>query len=163
MSKSAPPQAAAVGQELDAYCPKCRLNLDVVVSAVVDGEIKQVQCRTCLNFVDYRPPEDLGAKRQQMLKRLMRLQTEKTKGTAVKAPADPASPELARWKELTDPVDSRSARPYDRLRVYQPGQFVLHKKHGIGHVESADPDEMEMIVLFKEGLVPLPFNEPLDE
>lgn len=158
------PKTPTVGQEIDAYCPRCRLNLDVVVSAVVDGAIKQVQCRTCLNFVEYKPPEDLDARKGQMLKRLMKMQEKKGKGApAAAAPAPAASVEQERWRELTDQVDSRSARPYDRLRVYKPGDFVLHKKHGIGHVESADADAMEMIVLFKEGLVSLPFNEPLDE
>lgn len=152
-----------VGTEIDAYCPKCRLNLDVVISAVHNGEIKQVQCRTCLNFVEYKPPADPQVKKDVLVKRLMKLQDGKRKGQAAKIPAAPLPVARARWEELTDQVDSRSARPYDRLRRYEPGQLVLHKKHGIGHVESADEEAMQMVVLFREGLVTLPFNEPLDD
>jgi hypothetical protein len=160
----AQPKEPFVGQDIDAYCPRCKLNLDVVVSAVHMGEIKQVQCRTCGNFVEYKPPADMQAKKDQMLKRLMKMQQTKNKGKPVAAAPKPAaSPERARWEELTDQVDSRSARPYDKHRLYQAGQFVVHKKLGIGHVESSDPEEMEMIVLFKDGLETLPMNEPVDD
>ena len=158
MSSSPTP---TVGAQIDAYCPKCRLNLDVMISAVHEGEIKQVQCRTCLNFVDYKPPVDPQLKKDKLIKKLQKMQTSKRSGPAAAKPANPVA--RSRWDELTDQIDSRSARPYDRLRRYEPGQFVLHKKHGIGHVESAIEDEMEMVVLFREGMVTLPFNEPLDE
>ena len=157
------PTTPFVGQEIDGWCPRCRLNLDVVVSAIHEGEIKQVQCRTCLSFSPYKPPVDMDAKKGVMLKRLMKLQEKKRKGEAVAAPKPPDSPEVARWHKLTDDISSTAARPYDRHRTYSADGFVLHKKHGIGHVETASVDDMEMVVLFKEGLVTLPMAEPIDD
>ena len=161
----------SLGDEIEIYCPSCRLNLDGNVAAVYEGEIKQAQCRTCGNFVKYRPPADMQKKRERQIKELMRIQAKK------KGRKDPDAEEeidgaeegadtsesitLERWKKLTDDVDSRYARPYDRHRTYSEGVILLHKAHGMGHIESVS--ETQMIVLFKEGLVKLPHSEMRDE
>ena len=69
--------------------------------------------------------------------------------------------EKARWKELTDPVMSWQAKPYDRHRTYQAGAFILHKQEGMGYVESSD--DGELIALFKGGLVSLPHGQEREE
>ena len=56
-----------------------------------------------------------------------------------------------------------SARPWDRHRTYAAGGFILHKQHGMGHVETSSPDDEAMIVLFRTGLVELSQNELRDE
>jgi len=43
-----------VGDLIDDYCPHCRLLLSHDVAAVVEGEVKKVRCRTCLNEHPYR-------------------------------------------------------------------------------------------------------------
>ena len=152
-----------LGDIVEGYCSSCKLNLDVSVAAVVEEVVKQVQCRTCGNFVNYKPPVDLVKKKAQAMKRLMRMQEKKRKEaakTGAEASAPPAV-EVQRWKELTDPVMSWHAKPYDKHRQFKAEQFILHKKEGMGHVESAE--ENEIIVLFKGGLVSLPHNEPRDE
>jgi hypothetical protein len=154
----------ALGDIIEVYCPRCRLNLDANVAAVHLGEIKKVECRTCGNFVDYKPPVDMEAKKSEALKKLLRLQEKKHKAEAKAGTApQPTTAERARWDALTKDIDSRSARVYDRLRAYKPGAFILHKQHGMGHVESADDDEGTMIVLFQGGLVSLEHNQTPDE
>ena len=152
-----------LGEIVEGYCSSCKLNLDVSIAAVVDGVPKQVQCRTCGNFVAYKPPVDLVKKKAQAMKRLMRMQEKKRKEAAKsgESSSPPPAVEIQRWKELTDPIMSWHAKPYDRHRTFQPGQFILHKKEGMGHVESAEDDEI--IVLFKGGLSTLPHSEPRDE
>ena len=142
-----------LGDIVDGYCSSCKLNLDVSVAAVVDGEAKQVQCRTCGNFVSYKPPVDMQKKKEAALKKLMRMQA-KTRGKSGEVKAiDPGtlSIQTERWKTLTDKVMSWQAKPYDAHRTYAQGNFILHKPGGMGHVESAD--EKELIVLFKSGLM----------
>jgi hypothetical protein len=43
-----------VGDLIDDYCPRCRLLLSHDIAAVVEGEVKKVRCRTCLNEHPYR-------------------------------------------------------------------------------------------------------------
>ena len=100
-----------LGDIVEGYCSSCKLNLDVSVAAVVKEVVKQVQCRTCGNFVNYKPPVDLEKKAQAM-KRLMRMQEKKRK-EAAKTGAEVSAPpavEVQRWKELTDPVMSWHAQ-----------------------------------------------------
>jgi hypothetical protein len=161
----------ALGDEIEIYCLSCRLNLDGNVAAVYEGEIKQAQCRTCGNFVKYRPPADLQKKRERQIKELMRIQAKKKGRTDLIEETTEAGDEgsgektesvaVERWKKLTDDVDSRYARPYDRHRSYSEGVILLHKAHGMGHIESVS--EHQMVVLFKEGLVKLSHSEMRDE
>lgn len=159
-----PPKPAALGDIVEVYCTRCRLNLDANVAAVMDGTILKVHCRTCGNFVPFKPPVDMQKKKDDALKKLLALQEKKRKGTAKVAAVATATPSAHnRWAELTDAVDSRSARPYDRHRSFKVGDFVLHKGKGIGHVESSDPVTGTMVVLFKDGVEQLAQNEPRPE
>jgi hypothetical protein len=159
MSTSANPE---LGDIVEAHCTSCRLNLDCNVAAVDEGQIKQVQCRTCGNFVAYKPPVDMAAKREAQIRQLIKMKGQQRKGASrSSSAASSESVASERWKELTDPVLSWQARPWDRHRGFKVGEFILHKAHGMGHVESVD--EFEVIVLFREGLETVPHNEPRDE
>ena len=151
-----------LGDIVEGWCVPCKLNLDMNVAAVEAGIIKQVQCRTCGDFVAYKPPVDMEKKRAAALKKLMKMQEKKRGGGGGEAAPKPVAPvETQRWKKLTADVDSRYARPYDPHRTFKPESFILHKKHGMGHVESAD--EGEIIVLFRKGLMTLEQDQPKDE
>ena len=152
-----------LGDIIEGWCSSCKLNLDVSIAAVVDDKPKQVQCRTCGNFIAYKPPVDMAKRKAAALKKLMKMQ-EKKKKAAEKSGDTPAinqEVEKARWKELTDPVMSWQAKPYDRHRTYQAGAFILHKQEGMGYVESSD--DGELIALFKGGLVSLPHGQEREE
>ncbi len=66
----------------------------------------------------------------------------------------PESPELvaakARWVELTSKLSSRHGKPYYADRTYTEGDVLLHKRHGMGVVESVVHEEAIM-VLFRDG------------
>ncbi|NUN15882.1 MAG: hypothetical protein HUU55_19835 [Myxococcales bacterium] len=160
-----PPQkTAALGDIVEVYCTRCRLNLDANVAAVLNGDILKVHCRTCGNFVPFKPPVDMQKKKDDALKKLLALQEKKRKGAAKVVTAQPDTPVARnRWADLTEAIDSRSARPYDRHRSFKVGDFVLHKGKGIGYVESCDPGGGTMVVLFKDGLEQLTQNEPRQE
>ena len=156
-----------IGDIVEVYCPRCRLNLDANVAVVHEGTIRQVECRTCRNFVPYRPPMDMERKRERDLRRLMRMQARKRaaeqgerRPAASGASEGGTDPLRARWEDLTDGVDSRFARPYDRHRTYHAGDFLLHKRYGMGHVEQSDPDGGKMVVLFRTGLQELVQAQP---
>lgn len=64
------------------------------------------------------------------------------------------SPEVlaakARWTELTSKLSSRDGKPYYADRTYAEGDVILHKRHGMGVVESVVHEEA-MMVLFRAG------------
>lgn len=169
-----------LGDIIEAYCEKCRLNLDASVAAVVGDEVKQVQCRTCGNFVPYREPVPDSVKKERVFKRVLAMRDRRSqqpttiqrRGQEPVAPDGAASPAVPRidpavrakqnederrWREVTDQVDSRSAVPYTAQRTFREGEFILHKSFGMGHVESVTDDAM--VVLFREGEQTLPINQ----
>ena len=152
-----------LGDIVEAWCPPCKLNLDVSIAAIVDGKPKQVQCRTCHDFIAYKAPVDMAKRKADALKRLMKMQAKKRKEAEKSGEKPTANLEVeqARWKELTDPVMSWQAKPYDKHRTYAAESFILHKQEGMGHVESVT--EEEVIVLFKEGLMSLPHGVEREE
>lgn len=45
------------GQEVDAYCTKCKMDLTHRIVAVVGGRPVKVECRTCYTVHVYRAPK----------------------------------------------------------------------------------------------------------
>ena len=67
-----------LGDIVDAWCSSCKLNLDMSVAAVTEDVIKQVQCRTCGYFVAYKPAVDMEKKRAAALKKLMKMDQDRS-------------------------------------------------------------------------------------
>lgn len=150
-----------IGDIVDIYCTRCRLNLDGSVSALVSGEVVKVTCRTCHNEVKYRPSVDLQQRKQKALERLMRQRSKKFAGLPASEIKGP-NPLRQIWDELTDKVDARSARVYDPTRTYELEEAILHKKHGMGIVHDVFADGT-INVLFRNGFVELTPPEPEDD
>ncbi len=163
-----------LGDVVDAWCPRCRLNLSASVAALhADGRIAKVECRTCHNFHAYRPPKDLEAERRRKLKRLAAQRGGRSRshsgspqtatGGAARAASGGDDVTRQRWDELTADVKPWQARPWRADRAVQVGQFVAHKHHGLGYVEGVSPDGRFAIVLFREGHVRLEMSPPSDD
>lgn len=153
-----------LGDIIEAYCEKCRLNLDVSVAVVTDGEVKQVQCRTCQNFVPYKPVVPDSVKKDRAFKRVLRMRDRKSQArqpvVTKKGEAPPAKTLAARtpgidprWVELTDDMDSTRAVPYRQNRTYSEGDYLLHKAYGMGYVDAVEDGEDGPMakVLFRNG------------
>jgi ribosomal protein L44E len=50
-------RAPRLGDEIDDYCPRCRLLLNHDVTSLYDGKVAKSTCRTCHNTHDYRNAE----------------------------------------------------------------------------------------------------------
>jgi hypothetical protein len=149
------PSEYSIGDILEAYCSRCRLNLDVSIAALMEGVVQKVMCRTCGNEVKYRPPVDMEARQQQKLSRLVRQhgkrRNEQEQPAAETVGADSPRAALRQlWDELTDNVDGRCARVYDPTREYEIEEAVLHKRFGMGIVHQISEDG-SMSVLFRNG------------
>lgn len=165
----------SLGDIVEVHCEKCRVNLDASVAAMEGDEIKQVQCRTCGEFVRYREPVPESVRKDRVIRRVLAMRERKSQRPTRRRASEPAMPEAPaapvvpafdpeerrRWQEVTDGVMSTTATPYVAQRQYHEGDFVLHKAHGMGYVERLEGDE-SMSVLFRNGTVELPINQPRD-
>jgi len=173
-----------LGDIVEAYCPTCRLNLNASVAALLEnGAIGKVQCRTCGNFHAYKPPVPDEVRREQGVKRALNIRkkrgayvpeatykrggkvvktTVRTPDFEVRAPVDPAA--KSEWERLTEGVTSRQATIYRESKGYSVGDYLIHKKHGLGYVKEVREVEGEgwAIVIFRECTDTIPMNRPIE-
>jgi len=162
---SIPDSIPKLGDVIDVYCEQCRLNLDASIAAIEGSEVKQVQCRTCGNFVRFRPPVPDSVRKERAVRRVLAMRERKSpRPAAESAVAKPLAPQpsaSARWAQLTDGVNSTRAVPYVASRRYREGDYILHKGYGMGYVERV-LDEDQVLVLFRTGEQTLSINQPAD-
>jgi hypothetical protein len=172
-----------LGDIVEAYCPRCRLNLDASVAAITGGEIRQVQCRTCGNFHEFKSPVPPETLKERGLKRALNMKKKRTfvpsvtvksggrikelpgrNGDAATAPAAPPKPAGSsdEWHKHTDGVPSHKASLYRPQRRYSTGDYLIHKQHGMGYVkEVSSQDGKEWaVVVFRLLNETLPVNRP---
>ncbi len=127
-----------VGSRIDSYCTKCRLWLEHTIVAMVRGEIKKVECRTCVGTHQYRshPP---GI-------------TEKTsKVTRLSShPVNQKKNVDKDWEEFMAKVAYVSPRPYQMKETYKVGEIVNHTTFGLCMVTSIE-GPYKIKVLFEKG------------
>ena len=61
----------------------------------------------------------------------------------------------ARWQALTDGLRARDGRPWRESSSYEPGEILLHTRHGMGVIERVG-DDGSLDVLFRSGYQRLP-------
>ena len=172
-----------IGDDVGGWCPKCKLNMFMTVSATDGREIFTVTCRTCHNTVKYQKERSKDELKQQAWRKLKRMRSRKIgprrvpevvkkprRGEPPASPESPAEPvttpspgadDRARWRERTRDLGPRDGSPYYADRVYAEGDVLLHKRHGMGIVESIVHDNACM-VLFRTGLQVIEMGRPRD-
>ncbi len=59
-----------IGDIVDGYCPRCRLNTYQIVSATDGREVFSATCRTCRNTFQWRPEMSMDELRENQVKKL---------------------------------------------------------------------------------------------
>ena len=158
--------AHALGEDVEIFCRFCRVNLDAVVSAVVNGEIAKVQCRTCRHFQDYRPPVTESERRRKLLQKVIRMRDKRTSSQVRSSPVDNSLSAEAvvrrMWDEATKDANPLKSKVYDVHRVYGMDDMITHREMGLGVVREVAEDGT-VAVLFKDGYKRLPHGRPRDE
>ncbi|MEW6732960.1 MAG: hypothetical protein AB1489_16665 [Acidobacteriota bacterium] len=96
-----------VGQEIEAYCGKCRMDrTHRVVAQDADGTIRKIICAMCQSYRHYRPPQ------------MGQTTTRRTSVRTASAPEDFGPP----------------SRVYNMRENYQVGEVLSHPQFGIGKV-----------------------------
>jgi len=153
-----------VGDEIDFYCRRCRLNLHGNISSVVGTQVKTVTCRTCRGTVPYSPEKSEQEMRAGMLRKAFAIRDRRGQALAADAASrtEPITggPEVTRrWREDTQEADARYAPRYEPWRTFEKGDFVIHSQHGLGVVTQV-LHENAFLALFRKIELPLEMGIP---
>lgn len=156
-----------VGDEVDFYCKKCRLNLRGNVAAVREGQIVRVTCRTCRSTQPYVPEKTEEELRATTLRKVLKRRDQRGQQRSAsleesRKAASYGSEVTERWRKVTEGIDSRQATKYDRHKGYKEGAVIIHTEHGLGVVQKV-LHENAILVLFRKVEVPLEMNAPEEE
>jgi hypothetical protein len=126
-----------VGQEINSYCGKCKIERTHIVAAMDGDVVRRVTCSMCHSTHNYKPAPGASAPR----------------ASAASAPkAQRASAGGSRRKVSTafsiDP--NRPVRSYDMNSMFSAGDVIKHPKFGLGAVETTFPPN-KIEVRFEEG------------
>lgn len=136
----------SVGDNIDAYCLKCKLVLAHVVLFKVDGAVHRVKCKTCNAEHKYRGSVP-GVKKAAA-----------GSASGVARAKKPAAPKAAandapqKWD-----LKSRNLPPGSPIRNYsinesfQVNQVIHHPAFGVGFVEKVASDK-SIFVLFHDAV-----------
>jgi hypothetical protein len=146
-----------VGDALEFYCKRCRLNLNGNVASMEYGKPKTVTCRTCRSTVVYareKTQEELRAKKMKEVMRIREKRRPQYGNMDDRSDAASSTEVTKRWRAATADVDARYAGRYDRLRTYEVDEILIHREHGLGIVTGV-VHENAFIGLFRKVEVPL--------
>ena len=134
------------GDDVEAWCTRCRMDLNHRVIAVVGNNVQKVQCLTCGSDHKYYPPKHQEPEENQGKPK----KTKAAGGTRAKIDKG-AGKARGEWttfmKEM--PPDS-TPRPYRMSESYKPGEFITHPSFGTGRVLAILGVE-KIEVIFEEG------------
>ncbi len=121
-----------IGQEIEAYCGRCRLDrTHRIVAQDEDGSIRKIICGMCNTYRLYRPKQT---------------STRTTKRTT------PDST-ISKYIEPT-----QASRNYSMKESYEVGEVIAHSKFGVGRVITLK-DYFKIEVKFPEGVKVLLQNQ----
>lgn len=154
-----------IGDEIEFYCSKCKLNLRGNVGAMAEGNVQKVTCRTCHFTVDYKPEMSEAERRAKLMKKAFALRGRRRQQKVPQAkilPSSSGSGDLTRrWREQTEELSFTDAVRYDATECYEVRDVVLHREHGLGIVQQV-LHEKAMLTLFRKVEVPLEMNAAAD-
>lgn len=141
----------SAGDEIDAWCTKCKMDLGHRIVALVENTPKRVVCLTCDSTHNYRAPKDgpsfTGAKPA-------RKAASSSAGGAKKPRAGSAAAraEADRLKAWETRVLGQTATAFKRYTIsteFSLDDLVLHKKFGEGYVVEVS-DDGKVVVMFRD-------------
>jgi hypothetical protein len=124
------------GKNIDAYCTKCKLNLDHTITAM-DGEvIARVRCKTCGSWHKYRSPSEPPTVRKPR----------------VKAGAMEEAAAATVWEAGLAEAKGKE-RIYEMSAKYRVGDVVSHHIFGKGVVVKLYVNKCDILFKDRERLM----------
>ncbi len=139
--------SAGPGDDVEAWCTRCRMNLNHRVIAVVGSNIQRVHCLTCGGDHKYYPPK--GTKPEKTERGHVKIARTPDKSPAgIRASAARAAGE---WQTIMRHMSPDLVpRTYRVTESYAPAEFIEHPVFGVGRVlEIVGAERIQ--VIFKDG------------
>ncbi len=138
--------AVGPGDDVEAWCTRCRMNLNHRVIAMVGSEIKRVHCLTCGGDHKYYPPKYEGS-------RTSSVRSAKAPKTArpVKAKENSAARAASEWRTVMSEMPADCIpRAYRVAESYRSSEFIEHPVLGTGRVTDI-LGAQRIEVIFEDG------------
>jgi len=127
-----------IGQEVEAFCRKCKSDTIHVITSVSGVKIDKAMCKTCMSYHKIKLPDESA---ENSVSRTAK-KTEEAK--TVKRPR------RDKWTRMLDSTASDQAISYSMDKVYEVATTIHHKTFGLGVVKNII-DVQKIEVLFHDG------------
>jgi Zn ribbon nucleic-acid-binding protein len=141
-------KTTTAGSEVDAYCTKCKMDLNHRIIAMEGTTIKRVECLTCRGHHNYRLPK--AAKKKTAKKRATRSTGARSAAAKAAAEQKKKDEQRATWEQAIMGRSTDDFVPYRMTDLFQEGQLIRHKKFGDGVVWEA-MEGGKIAILFEAG------------
>ena len=132
--------AKLVGQEIEAYCGKCKENTIHSITSLSDDKIEKVMCNVCMAYHKFKKPLESTIK--PLAKKV------ETKDKAGKKKT--TRPRRSKWTRILEETDFSTAIAYKMDQNYDLAMAIHHKTFGPGIVKNVI-DNQKIEVLFHDG------------
>lgn len=146
-------QTILVGQDIDAWCTRCRHDtIHVVVSMVLAHVPKRVECKSCGGQHNFRPPSYLKAASQARAKSPPSIHPSQKNRQSKSQPSQSSasSSKEANWAKHIQQTDATKVRLYSPRDQFSAGEVIEHSQFGQGFILDVITGS-KLIVLFREG------------
>lgn len=145
---------SVIGENIDAYCLKCKLVLAHVIMLKVGAAVSKVKCNTCGAQHKFRA-EKPAAKKSAVSRPPTLKETIAKRAAAAKVQANNAP---MQWDIRNRSMDSAtSVKDYSIHNQYRAKDVVNHHSFGLGFVERVVSDK-SMDVLFSDAVKLMAMN-----
>lgn len=122
----------AIGNEIEAYCTKCKMDTVHVITALKDDSVDKVICKACDSTHKYKPA---GGKKKTAKKTKKR--SKKTKEERV-------------WNRAMAKADPDNPVDYEMSGSFSESDVIQHNTFGLGVVTKVI-SEQKINVAFQDG------------
>lgn len=134
------------GDDVEAWCTRCQMDLNHRIIAVVEGRPKRVICLTCNSHHNYHPPKSSGP----LVSKLKVVSAPRALKSVIKT-TEAAVRSSSEWKTFMKDFDESAAvKQYSPFAHFSVGDFVEHPIFRTGKVIEISGAQ-KITVSFRDG------------
>lgn len=122
------------GDDVEAWCTRCKMNLNHRVIAVVGSEVKRVHCLTCGGDHNYYPPKGAGRHAHAGAPRKTPVRKSSAGPGTQRGNKSEARAEGEWNRFMSEMPEGVSPRAYSPKDTFDTGEYIEHPTFGTGRV-----------------------------
>ncbi len=141
-----------IGNEVEAYCTKCKIDTIHIITAADEGVISRVMCQTCKGYHKYKPAAAAPIEPTIKIKKTRAPKEKKPVEIKEKKPktAKTTSRKMKTFELILEDSLKSDRITYELAGSYSKGTVLEHRVFGTGVVKSVISDN-KIQVQFREG------------